>query len=68
MFSGISKLISQLTEKETPEDADNIIIGSGFLLTRPSRDVTADIHGIRIGFLVSTHTSLAGRDRYILFQ
>lgn len=29
MFSGISKLISQLTEKETPEDADNIIIGSG---------------------------------------
>lgn len=29
MFSGISKLISQLTEKEIPEDADNIIIGSG---------------------------------------
>lgn len=39
-----------------------------FLLTRPSRDVTEDaIRNARL-FLISTHTSLAGRDRYILFQ
>ena len=34
-----------------------------FLLTRPSRDVTEDaIRNARL-FLISTHTSLAGRDR-----
>ena len=33
-----------------------------FLLTRPSRDVTADLMADTPPILVSTHTSLAGRD------
>ena len=38
-----------------------------FLLTRPSRDVTNDIRfDFVLLFCISTHTSLAGRDRTLL--
>ena len=33
-----------------------------FLLTRPSRDVTERVLYLRFRLLISTHTSLAGRD------
>lgn len=39
-----------------------------FLLTRPSRDVTVTFENFDVNTYISTHTSLAGRDRYILFQ
>ena len=36
-----------------------------FLLTRPSRDVTRFMERLGQKNIISTHTSLAGRDRYI---
>ena len=36
-----------------------------FLLTRPSRDVTISVSHCQLHCPISTHTSLAGRDRYI---
>ena len=33
-----------------------------FLLTRPSRDVTAKMVDQALGLVISTHTPLAGRD------
>ena len=35
---------------------------TGFLLTRPSRDVTEPVRVTDMPDLISTHTSLAGRD------
>ena len=39
-----------------------VTAGKGFLLTRPSRDVTTWYSNSHILHIISTHTSLAGRD------
>ena len=77
LINGFSR---QVSEVDTTNPPDYIIVWIGnndvrrgslwgvpqlFLLTRPSRDVTQKFLCNSYRLNISTHTSLAGRDRYI---